>query len=933
MANARRVRASSLSRLRTRFVQFDLLECRRLLSVAPVAADDAYQLGADNRASAGNPASTALPAFDESRWPVLATGPFTTPDYERTIEAGESVVETEQAQMGYAADALGTVTVRGAGARWTVQDWVEMGYRGKATLTVSDGGAVVVARFLDTADHGLADILVSNGGSIDARSWTAIGEAETGSTGGGSGSLTVTGPTSRWTSGNWFQVGYGRSRGTFRLLDGARMNAVGREGGYAWVGVGTNGGFGTLEISGGSVFQTDGWVSAGDGGGGAQGEGLALMEVRGAGSAWRLGNFMSLGTGGGRAVLNIADGGSVSVGGNWVDIGQSSGADARVLVGGGSTFTYTDRILLGQGILGASRGTLYVAEGGRVIGRTSPFARAPEITNYVGGRILGSGSIQGEVSNFGYISPGGSTGLLTINGDLLQPQVNTTAPAYGNTGVVHFDIGGAERGTQYDAFDVSGTAHLDAGKVVLNFVNGFAPRTGQRFVLVDAADLAQTTSNVEIRGLAPGFQYRLEPEDDRLVLTALNDGVAAATPPAPGNGVLANDTDADGDALYTVLVRRPEHGTVTLLRDGTFTYVPGPSFTGVDSFVYKADDGLFTSGPATVTIRNEAPVARDDAYAVDEDGTLTVAASDGVLKNDSDSVSPTLTAEWVRGPEHGTLALNADGSFVYEPDDGFSGTDTFTYRASDGSVRSTATVTITVRPINAAPVANADRATVRQGGELVLRTSELSANDTDADGDTLRVTGVAATADTHGTVSLSGDRVTYRPDRKYAGPASFTYTISDGQGGTATGTVNVTVLRKQRGAPGMAVGSGTLSSGRKIFQLSVHARGDGGDVSIRGNVSYRDLSRRLALRSGDIDVFELSGNGKVATIGGAASVNGRDGYRFEITAEDKSSSGRNDRFRILITGPDGFRYDSGSGSGGDRIDRGNIVIAKRGRDD
>ena len=110
----------------------------------------------------------------------------------------------------------------------------------------------------------------------------------------------------------------------------------------------------------------------------------------------------------------------------------------------------------------------------------------------------------------------------------------------------------------------------------------------------------------------------------------------------------------------------------------------------------------------TVTAVNDAPVAADDAYSTAEDTALTVAAP-GVLGNDTDPDGDPLTAVLVSGPSHGTLTLNADGSFTYTPAANFNGTDSFTYRASDGTADSNlATVTITVTAVNDAPAATDD---------------------------------------------------------------------------------------------------------------------------------------------------------------------------------------------------------------------------------
>lgn len=172
-------------------------------------------------------------------------------------------------------------------------------------------------------------------------------------------------------------------------------------------------------------------------------------------------------------------------------------------------------------------------------------------------------------------------------------------------------------------------------------------------------------------------------------------------PAAPG--LLGNDTDVDADPLAALLVSGPAHGTLTLYPDGSFSYTPAANWSGADSFTYQASDGTFTSNTATVNINvgavNDAPTAVDDAYTTAEDTLLTVDVP-GLLVNDPDVDSTTLTAVLVAGPDHGTLTLNPDGSFTYAPAANFFGPDSFTYQASDGSASSLpATVTITVTEV------------------------------------------------------------------------------------------------------------------------------------------------------------------------------------------------------------------------------------------
>ena len=161
------------------------------------------------------------------------------------------------------------------------------------------------------------------------------------------------------------------------------------------------------------------------------------------------------------------------------------------------------------------------------------------------------------------------------------------------------------------------------------------------------------------------------------------------------NGVLANDADPDGDDLTAVLEDGPVNGTLTLNPDGSFEYVPNPGFVGADSFTYRADDGETLSDPVVVTITvnqaapaNSAPVAADDAYDAEQDGTLVVDAANGVLANDADPDGDDLTAVLEVGPANGTLTLNPDGSFAYTPNPGFVGSDSFSYRAFDGELLS-----------------------------------------------------------------------------------------------------------------------------------------------------------------------------------------------------------------------------------------------------
>jgi hypothetical protein len=213
------------------------------------------------------------------------------------------------------------------------------------------------------------------------------------------------------------------------------------------------------------------------------------------------------------------------------------------------------------------------------------------------------------------------------------------------------------------------------------------------------------------------------------------------------------------------------------------------------TIAFEVDDGFDkSSAAATVNLVpvNDAPLAAADSYAVDEDGMLSVSAS-GVLGNDSDPDGPPLTAVLISGPANAALVLAADGSFVYAPRTDFNGIDSFTYRATDGAMSSNVvTVTITVNPINDAPVAVADGYTVDNNAVLTVAASGVLLNDRDVDNNPLAAVLVGSAA--NGTVALNSDgSFTYLPNPNFAGTDSFTYRARDGSLDSNITTVTITV--------------------------------------------------------------------------------------------------------------------------------------------
>ncbi len=168
-------------------------------------------------------------------------------------------------------------------------------------------------------------------------------------------------------------------------------------------------------------------------------------------------------------------------------------------------------------------------------------------------------------------------------------------------------------------------------------------------------------------------------------------------------GILGNDTDPNNDPLTAQVQTTTTNGLLQWNANGSFDYRPNANFAGTDTFTYKAVDAKGAlSGVATVTITvtpiNDAPIANPDQYTVASGLVLNVPAS-GLLLNDVDIENQALLVASYTQTANGTLTVNVNGSFVYTPAPGFSGTDTFSYRATDGSATSTlALVTIVVTP-------------------------------------------------------------------------------------------------------------------------------------------------------------------------------------------------------------------------------------------
>ncbi|MEN3382879.1 MAG: hypothetical protein V7608_2923, partial [Hyphomicrobiales bacterium] len=337
--------------------------------------------------------------------------------------------------------------------------------------------------------------------------------------------------------------------------------------------------------------------------------------------------------------------------------------------------------------------------------------------------------------------------------------------------------------------------------------------------------------------------------------------------------VTASDPDGLPAPPSFSLVSGPQHGNLIFNANGSYSYTPTHDFNGADSFTFKANDGILNSNTATISLTvnpvNDAPVAANGAASGNEDTPIT----GQLVATDVDNTAAQLSYSLVGQAQHGSVTVNANGSYSYTPNHDFDGADSFTFKVSDGSLNATATVSLTVNPVNDAPVAGNDLAGVREEHTISAdRSHGVLANDSDVDGNALSVTAVTFGTHTsaitaghaatilgdHGTLTLNADGSYryvaedehshghdndhghdddahsggWRSDDQGADQDVFTYAVSDGHGGTTQATLTVTVFEQGETYIGGTNGNDVLTGGNG---RDVLVGGDGNDTLSGGN--------------------------------------------------------------------------------------------------
>ncbi|MEM7476661.1 MAG: tandem-95 repeat protein [Planctomycetota bacterium] len=257
--------------------------------------------------------------------------------------------------------------------------------------------------------------------------------------------------------------------------------------------------------------------------------------------------------------------------------------------------------------------------------------------------------------------------------------------------------------------------------------------------------------------------------------------------------VLQFASDIENDALeVTRLTQQPTVGTIEFDSNGDFRYVPDPDVNGVDSFTFEISDGNggFTELTYTVNITPvaDAPRAADDSFTIQEDTT----AQGNVLTNDLEVDGEEITVSQITSrPENGHVTIDTNGNFIYTPKPNFHGVDRFEYEIVDETgLTSTAEVVLNVVSQNDGPDVINEQYDMAADEPLVANVLD---NDSDVEGDTLSIQQVL-TQPQNGSLDIDEDgRFTYIPDVGFEGTEVFQYVVSDGNGGTAVGTVTIEV--------------------------------------------------------------------------------------------------------------------------------------------
>ncbi|GAB0174679.1 MAG: hypothetical protein HHAS10_05580 [Candidatus Altimarinota bacterium] len=287
--------------------------------------------------------------------------------------------------------------------------------------------------------------------------------------------------------------------------------------------------------------------------------------------------------------------------------------------------------------------------------------------------------------------------------------------------------------------------------------------------------LSSNTGVVSIRVVLPNVPpqaYNMNP--------SINEDVVLSS--------VLSGSDLNGDVLSFTALTLPLSGALSLSSNGSFTYTPTANMNGVDSFDFIVNDGLFDSNTGTVSITInsvlDAPTGVDDSYSLNQDTSISAP----VLLNDYDVDSTVFSITGITNPSHGVATLSGT-TIYYVPNNGYFGSDSFTYQLEDDTnqVSSVVTVNMNVILTNATPTADSSSFSVN---EDTLFSGAVSGSDLEMS----TLTYILDSTTSNGTLTLSSTGgIRYTPNLNYNGADSFTFHVNDGVLSSTSATVNITV--------------------------------------------------------------------------------------------------------------------------------------------
>lgn len=413
------------------------------------------------------------------------------------------------------------------------------------------------------------------------------------------------------------------------------------------------------------------------------------------------------------------------------------------------------------------------------------------------------------------------------------------------------DVEGQALSIQSVLVGAGGTVAVVGGDVVFTPAPDFHGAASFEYVVTDGA--ATDVGRVAVT-VTPAPDPPVAVTDPRTTMEDTPLELAAAS-------LAANDTDPDGDALAVTQVGAAVGGTVALA-GGTITFTPAPNLTGTASFTYTVSDGARTDdGTVTIDVTPvpDPPVAGDDLYTVPEDVPRVLPGA-GVLSNDVDVDGPALSITGIAATANGTATVAA-GDITFTAAPNFTGTATVDYVVSDGTLTDVGRITITVTPVNDAPVANPQSVSTLEDQPVTIT---LTASDVDSPAVTFAAG--APSLGTLGTLAPAGPfaaTVTYTPPPGVDGPISFLVTASDGDATSAPVAVAVTITNVPRCGDGVTDAGETCDDGCNAGMPGVCEPADDGDGC--------SSTCELPCGDGDVDPGEQCDDDNVAGFDGCSA--------------------------------------------------------------